>query len=138
MFAQHQRRKHRRDEQCRARRLRADETTQRREAPDPRGALGEQRGPARRLWQPRYAARDTEMFGHEGVAGEVEDSTRGCGRSVGCLPTATPLGTEWVSGWHVPITRQVTLGGSIRISASRHGMVGKAARGKLGLNALRW
>ena len=40
-----QRREHRRDEQCRAARLRADEAAQRREAPDPRGALGE---PSRR------------------------------------------------------------------------------------------
>jgi hypothetical protein len=98
---------------------------------------GEQPGRAHRLRQPRYAARDTEMFGHEGVAGEVEDSTRGRGPSVGCLSAANPLGTEWVSGWHVPITRQVTLGGSIRISASRHGMVGRAARRRLGLPALR-
>jgi hypothetical protein len=83
------------------------------------------------------ARANTKLFGHEGVAGEVEDSTRGRRPSVGCLPAATSLGTEWAWGWHVPITRQVTLGGSIRISASRRGMVGRAARGKLGLPMLR-
>lgn len=78
--------------------------------------------------RPRYGD-----LGHEGVAGEVEDATSGRGPSVGCVPAATSLGTEWASGWHVPITRQVTLGDSIRISASGCGMVGRAARGELGL-----